>query len=285
VRSLWYVIEGLPVDAAINEQKRITALGFNSGFSSSFITIFQPAKTRFALLPRVGITTIIADTPTAGALLSNPLMSAPLRLKPIYIGGDASVLNLVGSQPRAWVVHEADVASSASDALHRFAAASFDYRSRMVVEPDAGLGNSGGISHRGRGTSTTATRDGLTPNGTAFTVRTSSPGWLVMADNYAPGWQVTVNGRDAKLDRADYTLRAVAIPAGRSRVVLRYRPPGFALGLFASGLTLAALVALAMSARWHGRRRRSSARRPRADRNVGRRRPIEDRASQSPSPS
>jgi membrane protein YfhO len=262
VRSLWYVIEGLTVDAAINEQKRIAALGFNSGSSSSFATFFRPATTRFALLPRMGITTIIADSQTAGALLSNPLISAPLRLKPIYIGGDASILNLVGSQPRAWVVHEADVASSSSDALRRFAATNFAYRSRMIVEADAGLRSSGGVSRRGKGPSATATREGLTPNGTAFTTRSGSPGWLVMADNYAPGWHVTVNGRDAKLLRANYTLRAVAIPAGRSRVVLRYRPPGFSLGLAISGLTIVALVAFAVSARWCKRRKWSFARRP-----------------------
>jgi hypothetical protein len=286
VRSLWYVVEGLPVDAAINQQKQNTALGFSSGFSSSFITIFRPATTRFALLARVGITTIIADPATAEALLSNPLRSAPLQLKPIYLGGDASVLNLIGSQPRAWVVHEADVASSASDALRRFAATNFDYRSRMLVEPDAGLGNSGGVSRRGTGPSTIATRTSLTPNGTGFTVRTGRPGWIVMADNYAPGWHVTVNGRDAKLVRADYTLRAVAVPAGRSHVALRYRPPGFALGLIISGITLVSLLILAVGTlRGGGRRKRSSAKRQRDDRDIATRQPAEDDPSHSSSPS
>jgi hypothetical protein len=283
VRSLWYVIEGLPVDLAISQQKRNTALGFSSGSSSSFITNFQPASTRFALLARMGITTIIADSETAAALLSNPQMSAPLELKPIYLGGDASVLNLVGSQPRAWVVHEADVASSASDALRRFAATNFEYRSRMVVEPDAGLGTSGRVSRRGAGPSTIAQRDALTPNGTTFTVRSGSPGWLVMADMYAPGWHVTVNGHDAKLVRSDYTLRAVAIPAGQSRVVLRYRPPGFALGLVMSGLTLLLLVTIAVSTRWRGCRRQSSAKRQRGDRDIATHRPTENGTSHSSS--
>jgi hypothetical protein len=253
VRSLWYVIEGQPVNVAINLQKRNAALGYSSGTSSSFVTFFSPTQVKYALLPRVGVTTIFADIGTAGALVSNPLMSAPLRLKPIYAGGDASVLNLIGSTPRAWVVHEADVAASASDALRRFAATNFDYRNRMVVEPDMGLASPGGISRRGTGPSTVAARGALTPNGTAFTVRAGSPGWLVMADMYAPGWRVTVNGRDAKLIRADYTLRAVAVPAGRSRVALKYRPPGFLVGLIISGTTVISLLALGVNAlrrRW-----------------------------------
>jgi Bacterial membrane protein YfhO len=260
VRSLWYVMEGLPVATAINEQRRITALGFSSGSSSSFITVFQPDKTRFELLERVGITTIIAYPPEVRALVSNPRMTPLVELEPIYLGSDASVLNLIGSHPRAWIVHEADVASGASDALRRFAATNFDYRNRMVVEPGSGFGNSGGVSRRGTGPSAIATRNALTPNGTTFTVRAGSPGWLVMADMYAPGWHVTVDGRDAKLVRADYTLRAVAIPAGRSRVVVRYRPPGFTLGVLVSGLTSALLVALAVSACWRGRRWSSASR-------------------------
>jgi len=72
---------------------------------------------------------------------------------------------------------------------------------------------------------------------------------------YAPGWHVTVNGRDVNLLRADYTLRAVPVPAGRSRVVLTYRPPGFVPGLAISALAVAALVWIGILALKARRRR------------------------------
>jgi len=57
------------------------------------------------------------------------------------------------------------------------------------------------------------------------------PGYLVVADSYYPGWVAEVDGHEARVVRADYALRAVALPAGSHRVALRYRPMSFAIGL------------------------------------------------------
>jgi hypothetical protein len=243
VRSLWYVVEGASVDSALTAQHQIAALGFRgTGSSASFITSFSIATTRFALLPRLGITTVMTHPTVASQLLAMPRLASPLALQPIYIGGDASVFKIAGDTPRAWVVHEAEGVTNAAAALRRFTTPSFDYRHRMVVEPGQGVGGSGRTVTRGSGAGVAASRTELTPNGTAFSVRSDTAGWLVMADMYAPGWQVTVNGHEAKLLRADYALRAVAIPAGHSQVRLRYRPPGVALGLVITGLTLISLL-------------------------------------------
>jgi hypothetical protein len=251
VRSLWDVVAGLSVNAAIERQHRIVEAGFKSGSSATYLTHFEPAGTRFALLGRVGVTTVIASPADALELAAHPPSVA---LRQIYVGTDATVYDVGGSAPRGWVVHEADVVANASDALHRFADPAFDYRARMVVEPDQSLGMTGKVNDRGSGRGGAAARDALSTNGTSFSVTTKSPGWLVMADMYAPGWRVTVNGRDATLLRADYTLRAVAVPGGRSHVVLTYRPPGFVPGLLISAVALLALVLiglLALRARRH----------------------------------
>jgi hypothetical protein len=267
VRSLWYVVGGLSVGTALNKQQLVTNEGLlKSGSSSSFITKFELKRTRFGLLSRVGVTTVVAAPADAQLLAANPGLTAPVELKPVYSGGDASVYSLAGSQPRAWVVHQADVVPSAADALRQFTMNSFDYRHEMVVEADQGLGKAGATTSRGAGPSTTAARDSLSANSTAFTVRSASPGWLVMADMYAPGWHVMVNGHSVKLLRADYTLRAVPIPGGRAQVALSYRPPGFILGIVASVLTVAGLVVIFLSAL--PLRRRRGAPRP-ADAGVG----------------
>lgn len=73
-------------------------------------------------------------------------------------------------------------------------------------------------------------------------------GYAVLTDRFAPGWRATVNGAPAVILRADGAFRAVAIPAGTSRVEMRYATPG--LG---AGVALSALSALA--AAWAWRRR------------------------------
>ncbi|MDD5303916.1 MAG: hypothetical protein PHS14_12520 [Elusimicrobia bacterium] len=71
------------------------------------------------------------------------------------------------------------------------------------------------------------------------------PGWLVLLDNWFPGWEATVNGERARVRRADYAFRAVAVPGGRSVVRFDYRPSSVGLGLI-----LALFSALALAAAW-----------------------------------
>jgi hypothetical protein len=82
-----------------------------------------------------------------------------------------------------------------------------------------------------------------------FTVETDRPAAVVMRETWAEGWTASVNGLAAAVSRADGRYRAVEVPAGRSRVVLRYRPPGLRAGLALAALSIAILVAIPLWAR------------------------------------
>jgi len=255
VRDLWRLVGGIP-GPAIHKLGRLSPFKF----SGSYYTYFFPTPTRYALLPRLGVTTLVADPASARQLQAQPRLTAPLVLRPIYSGGDASVFDIAGSQPRAWVVHQADVVANPGQALQRFASTSFDYRNRMLVEPDQRLGAAGRASRRGSEPGVVAARESISVNETTYSVDSASAGWLVMADAWAPGWQATVNGRAAFVRRADYAFRAVAVPAGRSHVVLRYRSPGLVLGLVVSGVTVLGLFVLVAVSLPSRRRARATAR-------------------------
>lgn len=55
-----------------------------------------------------------------------------------------------------------------------------------------------------------------------LSVQAPSPGYILIDDAYDPDWGVELNGHDAPLLRADYLLRAVAVPAGASTIRLHY---------------------------------------------------------------
>lgn len=77
-------------------------------------------------------------------------------------------------------------------------------------------------------------------------ISTDQRGYVVLTDAWYPGWQVTVNGRESKLYRANYLFRAVGVDAGESTVAFRYRPESFYWGARISGVfALAILLASA----------------------------------------
>jgi uncharacterized membrane protein YfhO len=77
---------------------------------------------------------------------------------------------------------------------------------------------------------------------------------LVLSDIHYPGWKASVDGRDAPLERVDYLLRGVMVPAGAHRVEFRYEPASWRAGWIISVLALLA-VAGALVAGLRARRR------------------------------
>jgi Bacterial membrane protein YfhO len=91
------------------------------------------------------------------------------------------------------------------------------------------------------------------------TVRMRRAGIVVLSASYDPGWTATVNGRQLPIQMVAPALVAVDVPAGDDHVVFRFHGYGDYPELFAlSGLTLAVIAFVPVSAR-RSRRRRASA--------------------------
>jgi hypothetical protein len=97
---------------------------------------------------------------------------------------------------------------------------------------------------------------GFAPERVTVDVDAPRPGLLVVAEAWYPGWRATVNGAPAPCVAANAWMRAVPVPAGRSRVVLSFRSRYLALGAAVSLGTLALLLAAVAGVRAGGRRSR-----------------------------
>ena len=82
----------------------------------------------------------------------------------------------------------------------------------------------------------------LLPDEERYESESDAPGWLLVRSTHARGWRATVDGKPAVLLRADGRHRAVALPAGRHTVTLRYQPPGMWAGMILTLLSCATLI-------------------------------------------
>jgi uncharacterized membrane protein YfhO len=69
-----------------------------------------------------------------------------------------------------------------------------------------------------------------------------SAGFLLLADTFYPGWTASIDGSPVPLYRANLSVRAIQLPAGRHDVRFAYDPPGFRTGLVVTGTAIAALL-------------------------------------------
>ena len=67
-----------------------------------------------------------------------------------------------------------------------------------------------------------------------LSVYSTVPGFLLLADQYYPGWSASVNSDDAEILEANGTFRLVEVPAGMSTVEFVYRPMSLYVGALIS---------------------------------------------------
>ena len=80
------------------------------------------------------------------------------------------------------------------------------------------------------------------PNRVTIHAVLDTPGYLVLADTWYPGWQATVDGEPAEVLQANYAFRAVYLEAGEHTVEMAYHSTLVLVGEAVSLTTLTLLV-------------------------------------------
>ncbi|HIK94454.1 MAG TPA: hypothetical protein EYG03_21120 [Planctomycetes bacterium] len=75
-------------------------------------------------------------------------------------------------------------------------------------------------------------------NGIAIDAELQQPAMLVLSENIYPGWEATLDGTGVDILPANLFMRSVAVPAGKHRIKLVYRPVAFRRGVIISVATL-----------------------------------------------
>ena len=124
--------------------------------------------------------------------------------------------------PRAWVAHNVTVAGSREEATQLVLAPEVNLRERVILDrqaPTESCTDQGNVKF-----------DLYKNQRVSLAAELSCAGVLVLSDNWFPGWEATLDGRPAPILQADGALRAIAVPAGRHRVEMRYSPASIRWG-------------------------------------------------------
>ncbi|MGQ9792125.1 MAG: YfhO family protein [Anaerolineae bacterium] len=147
--------------------------------------------------------------------------------------GDAQLavfLNRV-ALPRAFVVHRARSVSDQAAAWEAVHAPEFDPAQEVVVErgPELNVAVSRPADIR---------MDLYTLNALQMRVDMPAEGYLVLSENWYPGWQARVDGEQQPVWRANYCFWALHLAAGQHHVEMYFTPHSWILGLMVTLLTL-----------------------------------------------
>jgi hypothetical protein len=157
----------------------------------------------------------------------------PRSVTPKIRNQDYWVLENKTALPRVFVPRRVQTAASKEQRLARLSASDFDPREIAYVNEE--LAFSGTCKGSGEVIAETPTR-------LEIKAAMETPGLLVLADRWEDGWKAFVDDRPAAVTQVNHVLRGVALPAGASRVVFRYEPAGFALGIKLMGVALLILT-------------------------------------------
>jgi hypothetical protein len=143
--------------------------------------------------------------------------------------------------PRAVLV-DGYVVATGNDARRRLRDAAIDPRRDVVLESDPAAGDR---PERAPAADAVGAARITGYEHERVIIETEAPGrrLLVLSDAWFPGWRATVDGAPVSIARANVAFRAVAVPAGRHRVVFDYAPASFRIGATITGLALALLAA------------------------------------------
>jgi hypothetical protein len=207
-----YAVSGLPAPAPTD---RLPFLGYMPG---------RHGVLRPELLDLIAVRSMVLLHP-----LEPPVREPPFI--PVFRDDEFTLYANPRALPRAFTVERARFVESEAAALARLVGEDFDGRGEAVLVGRPVLPEEAALTSAAAGNLRPAHVTLDLPERVAVDVEVRAPSLLVLADAFAPGWRVTVDGTPRRLWQANHLVRGVVVQPGERRAEFSYRAPGFRLGM------------------------------------------------------
>lgn len=154
--------------------------------------------------------------------------------------GSAYIYENTNVLPRAFLAGSFKVLKNETDIANALKSEEFDPSKEVILEEEPVVKT---IDHRPQ----TTDREGVeiikySPNEVEIKTILNSPKFLVLSDQYYPGWKAYVDGKKEKIYIADYVLRAVYLEPGVHIARFVFDPFSFKIGLILTLGTLGFII-------------------------------------------
>jgi len=142
--------------------------------------------------------------------------------------------------PRVFIVHQAEKISQRNKIFARLRDKNFDFRNSIIIEkdlPEEILScNNSPLSD-----SSSVKIVNYLPHRIDLEASMKNDGFLVLSDNYYPGWKAYVDEKQMEIYPTNYMLRSIYLTKGNHQIRFVYDPLPFKVGL---GISIVALLGI-----------------------------------------
>jgi|GEM_PF-283833 len=162
--------------------------------------------------------------------------------RPVFSDQRYTIYRNFGNCSRAWLCSAVEVIVDTGRILSRLSEPDFNPHTTVVLEEEPeGWQPVPDTSSPGEVFITK-----YEPNSIEISANLNKPAVLVLSENWYPYYRAWVDGEERKVYRADYTLRAVPLDAGRHEIEFRFKSPYMKAGTWITIVSLA-LVGLTVA--------------------------------------
>lgn len=161
----------------------------------------------------------------------------------IYEDKDFQIFENHEVLPKAFLVGDYTVEANKQDVLDKIYSEDFNFKNNVILEKDPKI-------KTGEGNVNEIKIIKYSRNKILLKTHSDTEKILVISDNFYPGWIAKINEKNTEIIRANYTFRAVAIPAGKNNIEIIYTPKSFIAGAIISIASISTAI-LILIIKWY----------------------------------